>query len=91
MLYINCNTDIMNKKEINVNEVREQMAEYLTRAERGEEIIIKRYSRKVARIVPYEEENQKKLPNLSEFRELLGVQSDQPAADVLRVMRDSDR
>ncbi|CAN5178157.1 hypothetical protein BH23BAC3_BH23BAC3_27420 [soil metagenome] len=81
----------MNKKEVNVNEVREQMAEYLTRAERGEEIIIKRYARKVAKIVPYEEDNQKKLPDLSKFRKSLDVQPDQPAADFLREMRDNDR
>jgi len=81
----------MDKKETNVNEVREQMAEYLSRAERGEEIIIKRYSRKVAKLVPYEENIQKKLPDLSEFRKSLGVHADQPAADFLREMRDSDR
>ena len=81
----------MSKKEANVNEVREQIAEYLTRAERGEETIIKRYSKKVAKIVPYEEKSRKKLPDLSDFRHSLGVSSEQPAGELLREMRENDR
>lgn len=81
----------MSKKEINVNEVREQIAEYLTRAERGEEIIIKRYSSRIAKIVPYEEKHRVQLPDLSDFRKSLGVTSEQPAGDLLREMRNSDR
>lgn len=81
----------MSKKEVNVNEVREQLAEYLTRAERGEETIIKRYSTKIAKIIPYEEKPRKKLPDLSEFRQSLGVTSEQPAGELLREMRNSDR
>ena len=77
----------MSKKEVNVNEVREQIAEYLTRAERGEETIIKRYSTKIAKIVPYEETSRERLPDLSDFRKSLGVTSEQPAGDLLR---DSD-
>ena len=81
---------IMSKKEVNVNEVREQIAEYLTRAERGEETIIKRYTTKIAKIVPYEEKSREKLPDLSEFRESLGVSSGQPAGELLREMRNND-
>jgi len=81
----------MNKKEVNVNEVREQIAEYLTRAERGEETIIKRYSTKIAKIVPYIETPRERLPDLSDFRKSLGVTSEQPAGDLLREMRNNDR
>ncbi|MFO7847267.1 MAG: type II toxin-antitoxin system Phd/YefM family antitoxin [Balneolaceae bacterium] len=81
----------MNKKEINVNEVREQIAEYLTRAERGEEFIIKRYSRKIAKIVPYDDKHRVKLPDLTDFRKSLGVTSEQSSGDLLREMRNSDR
>lgn len=81
----------MSKKEANVNEIREQIAEYLTRAERGEETIIKRYSKKVAKIVPYEEKSRKKLPDLSDFRQSLGVSSERPAGELLREMREIDR
>ncbi len=81
----------MSKKEVNVNEVRQQIAEYLTRAERGEETVIKRYSSKIAKIVPYEEKTRKKLPDLSDFRQSLGVSSDQPAGELLRDMRNDDR
>lgn len=62
----------MSKNEVNVNEVREQIAKYLTKAERGEEIIIKRYSSKIAKIVPYEEKPRTQLPDLSDFRKSLG-------------------
>jgi len=81
----------MSKKEVNVNEVRQRIAEYLTRAERGEETVIKRYSSKIAKIVPYEEKTRKKLPDLSDFRQSLGVSSDQPAGELLRDMRNDDR
>ena len=81
----------MSKKEVNVNEVRQQIAEYLTRAERGEETVIKRYSSKIAKIVLYEEKTRKKLPDLSDFRQSLGVSSDQPAGELLRDMRNDDR
>ena len=81
----------MNKKEVNVNEVRQQIAEYLTRAERGEETVIKRYSSKIAKIVPYEEQPKKKLPDLSDFRKSLGVTSERPAGKLIREMRDNDR
>jgi len=81
----------MSKKEVNVNEVREQIAEYLTRAERGEETIIKRYTAKIAKIVPYEEKPRERLPDLSDFRKSLGVTSEKPSGELLRKMRNSDR
>ena len=80
----------MEKKNVNVNEVRERIAEYLTRAEHGEETIIKRYSKKIAKIVPYEKTSRTQLPDLSEFRRSLGVTSDQPAGDFLRDMRENE-
>ncbi len=81
----------MSKKEVNVNEVREKIAEYLTRAEHGKETIIKRYSTKIAKIVPYEEAPRERLPDLSDFRKSLGVSSNKPAGELLRDMRNSDR
>lgn len=81
----------MSNKEVNVNEVREQIAEYLTRAERGEETIIKRYSKKIAKIVPYQESPRQKLPDLSDFRQSHGITSERPAGELLREMRNNDR
>lgn len=81
----------MSKKEANVNEVRQHIAEYLSRAERGEETVIKRYSEKIAKITPYDEKPKKKLPDLSGFRKSLGITSEQSAGELLREMRDSDR
>lgn len=82
---------IMDKKEANVNEVRDQISEYLSRAERGEETIIKRYSKKVAKIVPYKEKSIAHLPDLSDFRQSLGIKSASPAGDFIREMRNNDR
>lgn len=81
----------MDDKEVNVNEVREHLAEYLSKAERGEEIIIKRYSKKVARIVAYEEKQKGQLPDLTEFRKEVGVLPGKSLADTVREMRDNER
>ena len=81
----------MKKKEANVNEVRDNLAEYLSDAEKGNETVIKRYSKKIARIVPYETSEKKKLPDLSEFRNSLGVSLDKPAGEIIRQMRDEER
>lgn len=54
-------------KKVQVNEVREQLAKYLAEAAHGEEIIITKHSKPIARLVAYEE-NKPKFPDLTEFR-----------------------
>ena len=61
-------------KKVPVNKVREQLAKYLTEAERGEEVIITRHNKPIAKLVNYEEpEKKKKFPDMSEFRKSLKV------------------
>ena len=53
---------------INVAEAREQIAKILHAVEQGEEIIIQRYRKPIARITPYSEPAKPVFPDLSSFR-----------------------
>lgn len=53
---------------INVAEAREQIAKILHAVEQGEEIIIQRYRKPIARITPYSEPDKPVFPDLSSFR-----------------------
>lgn len=52
---------------INVTEAREQIAAILHAVEQGEEVIIQRYRKPIARITPYSE-SKPVFPDLSDFR-----------------------
>lgn len=54
-------------KKVKVNEVREHLAKYLTEAEKGEEIVITRHSRPVARLMPVDF-SEDTFPALSDHR-----------------------
>lgn len=60
-------------KKVPVNEVREQLAKYLTEAERGEEVVITRHNKPIAKLVNYEEPKKPKFPDMEEFRNNLNV------------------
>lgn len=60
-------------KKVQVNEVRESLAKYLAEAEQGEEIVITRHSKPVARLIAYEEKEKPGFPDLTEFRKSLKV------------------
>lgn len=53
--------------EVNVKEARSKLSNLLDRTEKGEEIMIVRRGKKVARLVPVEN-SRRCLPDLSEFR-----------------------
>lgn len=53
--------------EINVKEARSQISSLLDRTQKGEEILILRRGKKVARLVPVSD-SKKRLPDLSSFR-----------------------
>ena len=57
--------------EVNVKDARSQLSDLLNRVEKGEEIIIKRRGKRVARMVPSRGEN--RLPSLRDFRASLKV------------------
>ena len=54
--------------EINIREARARISTLVERAQKGEEIMILRRGKKVARLVPVET-TQKRLPDLSAFRD----------------------
>lgn len=52
--------------EVNVKDARSQLSDLLNRVEKGEEIIIKRRGKRVAKMVPSRGKN--RLPSLRDFR-----------------------
>ncbi|MBO6586698.1 MAG: type II toxin-antitoxin system Phd/YefM family antitoxin [Gracilimonas sp.] len=76
-------------KKVPVNEVREQLAKYLTEAERGEEVIITRHNKPVAKLVNYEEPKKEKFSNMEEFRNSLKVEGS--VLNTLIEMRNEER
>jgi prevent-host-death family protein len=53
--------------EINAKEARARLSDLLRRAEKGEEVLLSRRGKKIARLVPVKKV-QKALPSLKEFR-----------------------
>jgi len=76
-------------KKVQVNQVREQLAKYLAEAEHGEEIIITKHSKPVARLVAYEEKKPK-FPDMSEFRKQFKVKG-KPLSEIVIEMRREER
>ena len=59
-------------KKVKVNEVREHLAKYLSEAEKGEEIIITKHSRPIARLVPLKSTSTE-FPDLSKHRNSINI------------------
>jgi prevent-host-death family protein len=68
--------------EINVKDARSRMSELIDRVEDGNEIIINRRGKKVARLVPLKIE--KKLPSLKEFRASIHLKGEALSGDIVR-------
>lgn len=73
--------------KISLREARVRLPELLDRAEHGEEVVVVRHGKPVARIVPVECAA-KKLPSLRDFRASIGP-SGQSTVDLVRKDRDS--
>jgi prevent-host-death family protein len=76
-------------KKVQVNEVREHLAKYLSDAEKGEEIIITKHSRPIARLVPLES-SASEFPDLSNHRESITLKN-QPLSETVIELRNSER
>jgi len=76
-------------KKVKVNEVREHLAKYLSDAEKGEEIIITKHSRPIARLGPLEP-SASELPDLSEHRKSIKLQN-QPLSTTVMEQRNEER
>ncbi len=72
-----------------VREVRDNLRAYLERAEAGEEIVVMRRGREVARIVPPQREPQR-FPDLTEFRNSIELRGEGVLETLLR-MREETR
>ena len=76
-------------KKVQVNEVREKLAKYLSEAEQGEEIIITKHSKPIARLLPVENKKSE-FPDLTKFREKITVKG-KPMSENVTEMRKEER
>ena len=74
--------------EVNVKEARGNFSSLLDRVERGEEIIIKRRGKKIARLIS--PENNKFLPSLQNFRASIKLTGD-PLSKTVIDLRNEER
>ena len=74
--------------EVNVKEARGNFSSLLDRVERGEEIIIKRRGKKIARLIS--PENNKFLPSLQNFRDSIKLTGD-PLSKAVTDLRNEER
>ncbi|MEQ8577089.1 MAG: type II toxin-antitoxin system prevent-host-death family antitoxin [Balneola sp.] len=77
-------------KKVPVNQVREELAKYLTAAENGEEIIITKHNKPIAKLVNYNEPKKTKLPDMTEFRKQFKVKG-KPMSEFVIDMRKEDK
>ncbi|KJR97799.1 MAG: hypothetical protein VR65_22505 [Desulfobulbaceae bacterium BRH_c16a] len=61
--------------EINVKEAKSKMGSLLDRSQKGEEVVIMRRGRRIARLVPVSSTD-KRLPDLKDFRDSITVKGD---------------
>ena len=75
--------------EISAKEARVRLSDLLKRAEKGEEILLFRRGKKVARLVPVKKV-QKTLPSLKEFRASIRIKG-QPLSGAVLKNREEER
>jgi len=78
----------MEMVEVNVKDARSQLSELLDRVERGEEVIIRRRGKKVAKLVSPGTTHP--LPSLRQFRASLKIKG-RPMSEVVISARDEER
>ncbi|MEP0004687.1 MAG: type II toxin-antitoxin system prevent-host-death family antitoxin [Balneola sp.] len=77
-------------KKVPVNQVREELAKYLAAAEQGEEIIITKHNKPIAKLVNYNEHRKNRLPDMTEFRKQFKVKG-KPMSEFVIDMRKEDK
>jgi len=75
--------------EINLKEARGKIGSLIDRAEEGDEIIITRRGKKIARLVPIHRE-EKMLPALGDFRASIRV-TGEPLSTTIALQRSEER
>lgn len=76
-------------KKVPINEVREHLAKYLTEAELGEEVIITKHNKPIAKLVNYVEPKKPRFPDMKDFRESLNIEGS--VLETLIDMRNEER
>jgi len=78
-------------KTISIKDVRQHFSDAVEIAEAGEDVVITRYGKPVARLVRFETESSE-FPELSEFRDSIKLRSGKADSEkLLREMRDEER
>jgi prevent-host-death family protein len=72
--------------EVSVRDLRNRLRDLVRRAEAGEEIVILRRGRQVARIVPLAQ-SPRRLPDLSDFRASIAVDGEPLSETVIKERR----
>jgi prevent-host-death family protein len=75
--------------QVSLEEIKTKLGSIIARVEKGEEIILLRRGKEIARIVP-PKRDLKPLPSLKEFRASIRV-SGEPLSDMVVRMRDLER
>lgn len=76
--------------EVNVKETREKFSSILNRTENGEEVVIVRRGKKIAKLVPFNNNVVKRLPDLRQFRASISV-TKKGLSDAVFLDRDEGR
>ncbi len=77
-------------ERVGIKEMRDNLREYLDRAEAGEEIVVLRRGKEVARIVPPRREEQPgRFPDLTEFRKSIKLRGESASETLIRMRRES--
>ncbi|MGA1839547.1 MAG: type II toxin-antitoxin system Phd/YefM family antitoxin [bacterium] len=72
--------------KINVKEARSKLSSLLDRVEEGEEVIITRHGKEVARIIS-PNDNIKKLPSLKKFRSSIHIETNTLSDTVIKARK----
>lgn len=75
--------------EVNVKEVRNHLSTLLNKVEKGEEVIITRRGKKVARLAPPKKEISK-FPSLKSFRATIKIKG-KPLSQTVIALREEER
>jgi prevent-host-death family protein len=69
--------------EISAKEARARLSDLLKKAEKGEEVLLVKRGRKIARLIPFKNV-QKRLPSLKEFRNSIRVKGQPLSVTVIK-------
>lgn len=76
--------------EINIKELRLQLAQIITQVEAGEEVAITRRGKVVARLMPPPAPAPKQFPDLTEFRASIKLKGEGPLATLLQLREEAN-